>query len=102
VSESPETTPLSDPWTIIHDNGFSWDDVNALASICAHYGLDIVKEDAARATVPAGQDIVAAAQRVVDAKPVRWNDRPADSFIRAVLDLLYALAARLGEENDRG
>jgi hypothetical protein len=50
--------------------------------------------DAARATVPAGQDIVAAAQRVVDAKPVRWNDRPADSFIRAVLDLRYALAAR--------
>jgi hypothetical protein len=27
------------------------------ALICAHYGLDIVKDDAARATVPAGPDL---------------------------------------------
>jgi hypothetical protein len=41
--------------------------------------------DAARATVPAADDrLREAAQRVVAAKPVRWNDRPADSFIEAV------------------
>jgi hypothetical protein len=35
--------------------------------------------------VPAADDrLREAAQRVVAAKPVRWNDRPADSFIEAV------------------
>lgn len=33
--------PESDPWQVIHDHGFSWDDVNALASIFAHEGWRI-------------------------------------------------------------
>jgi hypothetical protein len=107
VSESPETTPLSaaeeqairrnvaemakaewgdNPGTAYHPEEQCKSERQLVRLLEAF--------DAARATVPAGQDIVAAAQRVVDAKPVRWNDRPADSFIRAVLDLRYALAAR--------
>lgn len=30
-----------DPWQWLHDSGFGWDDVNAIASILAHVGLDI-------------------------------------------------------------
>jgi hypothetical protein len=96
VSESPETTPLSAEEEArlrraIHDP--RWPRAGMKAAKEWIVAL-LATLDAARATVPAGQDIVAAAQRVVDAKPVRWNDRPADSFIRAVLDLRYALAAR--------
>ena len=38
-----------DPWAVIHDNGFSWDDVNALAAILDQHGFDVVPdvEDAA-------------------------------------------------------
>jgi hypothetical protein len=34
-----------DPYQLLHDNGFPWDDVNAIAAILDHYDLDIVGVD---------------------------------------------------------
>jgi hypothetical protein len=109
VSESPETTPLSAE----EEAEVRRRDANASAHPATWAIEDrrrlLATLDAARATVPAADDrLREAAQRVVAAKPVRWNDRPADSFIEAVgvlrttLDATDALRAALGEENDRG
>jgi hypothetical protein len=49
------------------------------------YAYEVLEAALAARPVPAADDrLREAAQRVVAAKPVRWNDRPADSFIEAV------------------
>jgi hypothetical protein len=39
-----EPAPGTDPWQWLHDNQFSWDDVNAIASILAAGGWDIKRD----------------------------------------------------------
>ena len=36
------TKTRTDPWQWLHDNGFAWDDVNAIAAILAAGGFDIM------------------------------------------------------------
>jgi len=50
---TPNGEPTTDPWQWLHDNEFSWDDVNAVAAIFELGGWDVVKSEA-RATAPAG------------------------------------------------
>lgn len=43
------TTPrpealTADPWTLLHDNDFTWDDVNAIAAVFGHHGYEVVRE----------------------------------------------------------
>jgi hypothetical protein len=57
---TPNGEPTTDPWQWLHDNEFSWDDVNAVAAIFVAAifelgGWDVVKSEA-RATAPAGLD----------------------------------------------
>jgi hypothetical protein len=52
---TPNGEPTTDPWQWLHDNEFSWDDVNAVAAIFELGGWDVVKSEA-RATAPAGLD----------------------------------------------
>jgi hypothetical protein len=39
------TARTRDPWQWLHDNGFTWDDVNAAAAIFEAGGFDVVPED---------------------------------------------------------
>jgi hypothetical protein len=48
TDEHRAVTPHYDPWQWLHDNDFSWDDVNAIAAILDAGGFDIEARGAVR------------------------------------------------------
>jgi hypothetical protein len=61
VSQPAERERPEDPYQWLHDNSFSWDDVNAIAAILDHAGFAIVRLSAD------DERLRAAAEHVIDA-----------------------------------
>lgn len=81
---------MTDPYAVLHDNGFSWDDVNAIAAIFDQAGFEVVSE-AALSTAMAAHfraDGVVLPPLVDDGRGYRYAT--PDEFARTLLAAIEA------------
>lgn len=90
----------SDPYQLLHDHcALSWDDVNAIAAVLGHFGLEIAAE-ADRAT-PRYEALLAVAEAARVVCDPMVQDGGGDRWWSAHDDLARALAALDAVEEPR-